>query len=164
MLCEIVRIRPLGCIACAMPLVIFARKFFFVRRFVLSCAVARMYLCATNVTDMMEYIEVIVSFVVGGGLTTVLTGPSIKARARADAMKSMQDVYQEMITDLRNNNEANKREMNCEIASLHKKIDEQAGVIGTNTNEISRLNGVISHWVCYNDGCVKRNKQRPKKP
>lgn len=108
---------------------------------------------------MMEYIEVIVSFVVGGGLTTVLTGPSIKARARADAMKSMQDVYQEMISDLRNN----KKEMNEDIRALHAKIDEQAATIGVNSNEISRLNGVISHWVCYNDGCVKRNKQRPKK-
>ena len=124
-----------------------------------------MYLCddQSNVTDMMEYIELRVSFVVGGGLTTVLTGPSIKARARADAMKSMQDVYQEMISDLRNNNETNKKEMNEEIRALHVKIDEQAATIGVNSNEISRLNGVISHWVCYNDGCVKRNKQRPKK-
>lgn len=112
----------------------------------------------------MEYIGEIVSFVVGGGLTTVLTVPSIRAGARADAMKSMQDVYQEMITDLRENNEANKREMSGEIAALHRKIDEQAATIGTNSNEISRLNGVISHWVCYNEGCVKRNKQRPKKP
>lgn len=126
---------------------------------------ARMYLCNdnANVTDMMEYIELIVSFVIGGGLTTVLTGPSIKARARADAMKSMQDVYQEMISDLRNNNEANKREMNEEIRALHMKIDEQATTIGTNSKEISHLNGVISHYVCYNDSCVKRNKQRPKK-
>lgn len=126
---------------------------------------ARMYLCNdnANVTDMMEYIELIVSFVIGGGLTTVLTGPSIKARARADAMKSMQDVYQEMISDLRNNNEANKREMNEEIRALHAKIDEQATTIGTNSKEISHLNGVISHYVCYNDSCVKRNKQRPKK-
>ena len=125
-----------------------------------------MYLCddQSNVTDMMEYIGEIVSFVVGGGLTTVLTVPSIRAGARADAMKSMQDVYQEMITDLRQNNEANKREMSDEIAALHRKIDEQAATIGTNSNEISRLNGVISHWVCYEDGCVKRNKQRPKKP
>lgn len=124
-----------------------------------------MYLCNdnANVTDMMEYIELIVSFVIGGGLTTVLTGPSIKARARADAMKSMQDVYQEMISDLRNNNEANKREMNEEIRALHMKIDEQATTIGTNSKEISHLNGVISHYVCYNDSCVKRNKQRPKK-
>ena len=106
----------------------------------------------------MEYLELIVSFVIGGGLTSVLTGPWIKAKARADAMKSMQDVYQEMISDLRKNNEDNKTKTAEEIDKLHLKIDEQNVVIGKNSVEIGRLEGIISHYVCYTDGCARRLK------
>ena len=124
----------------------------------------RAYLCSKETEmDMMEYLELIVSFVIGGGLTSVLTGPWIKAKARADAMKSMQDVYQEMIADLRKNNEDNKAETAKEIEGLHLKIDEQNKVIGKNSVEIGRLEGIISHFVCYTEGCTRRQKIPQKK-
>lgn len=42
-----------------------------------------------------------VSLVVGGGLTAIITSRSIRQKAKADAMMSVQDVYQETISDLR---------------------------------------------------------------
>ena len=54
---------------------------------------------------MNEILNYIMVFLFGGGLvgtaTAFVTIKYTKKRAEADAMKAMQDVYQEMITDQR---------------------------------------------------------------
>jgi predicted RNase H-like nuclease (RuvC/YqgF family) len=52
----------------------------------------------------MYYVELIIGFVgmvIGGGGIWLFTIKSTREKARAEAMKEVQDVYQETITDLR---------------------------------------------------------------
>jgi precorrin-3B methylase len=67
------------------------------------------------------YLEPILLFVSGGGLAAVFTVKYTRKTAQADAMKAVQDVYQETIQDLRSDKEIMKKEnkeMRDKISSL----------------------------------------------
>jgi len=73
------------------------------------------------------YIDPVITFVVGGGLASVLSARYVRKTAQADAMKSVQDVYQETIQDLRSDKEIMKKE-NIEMReqiTILKRIVEQ---------------------------------------
>lgn len=65
-----------------------------------------------------------VSLIVGGGLTGILTARSVKTKARADAMQSVQDVYQETINDLRKDRSLQREEFTAQIQDLKARIEE----------------------------------------
>ena len=56
------------------------------------------------------YLEPILLFISGGGLATVFSIKYTRKTAQANAMKAVQDVYQETIHDLRLDKEIMKRE------------------------------------------------------
>lgn len=88
-------------------------------------------LLAATLEDGMNYLPMILTFIAGGGLTSIVSVKFIKQQAKADAFKSVQDVYQETIKDLREDKERMKEEMSdlrstCEqnsrdIASLKEQ-------------------------------------------
>lgn len=59
--------------------------------------------------------QTLLTFVLGGGLlsfiTAIITMKYTKKQAEANAMKAMQDVYQELITDLRTDRDSLKAEL-----------------------------------------------------
>ena len=80
---------------------------------------------------MMEfittYLEPILLFISGGGLAAVFTVKYTRKTAQADAMKAVQDVYQETIQDLRSDKEIMKtenKEMRDQISILEKTVKQ----------------------------------------
>lgn len=65
----------------------------------------------------------VVSLVVGGGLTAIITSRSIRQKAKADAMMSVQDVYQETISDLRQDRLSQREEFERQITELKTRIE-----------------------------------------
>ncbi len=61
-------------------------------------------------TFLMTYLESIILFISGGGLATIFTVKYTRKTAQADAMKAVQEVYQETIQDLRSDKEIMKKE------------------------------------------------------
>jgi len=70
---------------------------------------------------MNEYIGYLVSAFATGSLTWLATVKFTRQQAKADAMKSIQDVYQELIDDLRNTHAKDLEEKD----SLRSMINEQ---------------------------------------
>lgn len=73
------------------------------------------------------YLNDIILFVTGGGLASLISVKYTRKTAQADAMKAVQDVYQETIADLR----ADKEEMKKEIAELRKEVHQNSEDIKT---------------------------------
>lgn len=69
---------------------------------------------------MNDIFQILLGFITGGGLLTVVTYKSTRTKANADAMKAVQDVYQETIRDLRQEKELLKKE----IFELRNEIQE----------------------------------------
>lgn len=73
------------------------------------------------------YFEPILLFISGGGLAAFCTVKYTKKQAQANAMKAVQDVYQETIKDLREDKELIKKEntdMRLQITELEKKVKQ----------------------------------------
>ena len=97
----------------------------------------------------MEILSIIISFIVGGGLITLLTLPSIRSKAKADAMQSVQDVYQETIQDLREEKNRQKEELAEQINELRTQLDHCL-------REIESLKKLK----CYDMTCLNRKKHQ----
>ena len=65
-----------------------------------------------------QNLETLLSFITGGGLLSFATLQFTRKQAEANAMKAVQEVYQETIKDLRED----KAEMNKEIQELRERV------------------------------------------
>lgn len=71
------------------------------------------------------YLEPILLFISGGGLAAFCTVKYTKKQAQANAMKAVQDVYQETIKDLREDKDLIKKEnidMRSQVTELEKQV------------------------------------------
>jgi hypothetical protein len=103
------------------------------------------------ISFLTTYVEPILLFISGGGLAAVFTIKYTRKTAQADAMKAVQDVYQETIQDLRSDKEIMKKEnveMRDQISAL-KKIVEQ------NCVDINELKS----YKCVVVDCKNRRKE-----
>lgn len=87
----------------------------------------------------------VVSLVVGGGLTAIITSRSIRQKAKADAMMSVQDVYQETISDLRQDRLSQREEFERQITELKTRIE----TLQADIENLKKLK-------CYNLECPQR--------
>ena len=98
----------------------------------------------------MAYIDTILAFLLGGGLIGTVTGfvtmKFTKKKAEAHAMMSIQDIYQELINDLREDKDvlkkekdANEQKMSEKIDLMDKRIAEMSIQIETNNRDIRDL-------------------------
>lgn len=100
---------------------------------------------------LTTYLEPILLFISGGGLATVFTIKYIRKTAQADAMKAVQDVYQETIQDLRLDKEIMKREnmeMREQISNLKRTVEQ-------NCIDIDELKS----YKCIVTDCDNRKKE-----
>ncbi len=75
----------------------------------------------------MTYVEPVLLFISGGGLSAAFAVKYTRKTAQADAMKAVQDVYQETIQDLRLDKEIMKKEnmeMREHIFSLEETVKQ----------------------------------------
>lgn len=108
-------------------------------------------------------ITIILTFVFGGGLisyiTALVTLKYTKKQAEANAMKSVQDVYQELIKDMRSAMESLKQEkadgekrLSARIESLESKQTLMEKKVAENMKQISELKPLK----CTNLACNNR--------
>jgi len=100
---------------------------------------------------LLTYVEPILSFIVGGGLSAFLSIKYTRKTAQADAMKAVQDVYQETIQDLRSDKEIIKKE-NLE---MKEQISELENKVKQNSIDIEELKS----YKCVLIDCKKRKRQ-----
>ena len=99
---------------------------------------------------MNEILNYIMVFLFGGGLvgtaTAFVTIKYTKKRAEADAMKAMQDVYQEMITDQRS-----EARWENKVETLSKRIETMDLKINENNRLITELKTMkCTDLICQN--------------
>jgi len=102
-------------------------------------------------TIFTTYIEPIILFISGGGLAALFTIKYTRKTAQANAMKAVQDVYQETIQDLRSDKELMKKEnldMLSQISNLKETVEQ-------NCIDISEL----QNYKCIDTTCNKRRKE-----
>lgn len=76
---------------------------------------------------LINHLDTLIAFVSGGGLLTALTIKATKKKAEAQAMRAVQEVYQETIKDLRSDKEQMKmenHEFREKIAELRQKVNQ----------------------------------------
>lgn len=101
---------------------------------------------AAVMNDILQNIlPSLVSLLIGGGLTAVITARSVRQKAKADAMMSVQDVYQETITDLRQDRLSQREEFERQITDLKTRIES----LQADVENLKKLK-------CYNLECPKR--------
>lgn len=100
---------------------------------------------------ILTYIEPILLFISGGGLATVLTVKYTRKTAQADAMKAVQDVYQETIQDLR----ADKDLMKKENHEMRNQISNLEKIVKQNSKDIRSL----KTFKCVVMDCKLRKKE-----
>lgn len=98
-----------------------------------------------------NYLEPILTFIAGGGIVSVIKWRSIKKEAEAEAMKAVQDVYQETIKDLRED----KEEMKKDNSELRRMVGELQKTVTQNSKDISELKG----FKCVVTDCKLRRKE-----
>jgi hypothetical protein len=125
--------------------------------FVSACT---QYIC--NKKAMNEILNYIMVFLFGGGLvgtaTAFVTIKYTKKRAEADAMKAMQDVYQEMITDqrsyinsLKQDKEDSEARWENKVETLSKRIETMDLKINENNRLITELKTMkCTDLICQN--------------
>lgn len=118
---------------------------------------------------MQEFIIPILTLLAGGGLGWIVTIKSTKKKADAEAMASVQDVYQQTIEDLnkycndlrsdRNNLRADRDEMRQRNKELEEKIDGLQKDIQKMRMEIANCEEMIKRLTplsCYVVDCQNR--------
>ena len=102
-------------------------------------------------TFFITHLESIILFISGGGLATVFTVKYTRKTAQANAMKAVQEVYQETIQDLRSDKEIMKKEnmeMKEQISILEKTVEQ-------NCIDIRELKS----YKCIVTNCKNRKKE-----
>ncbi|MEA4975448.1 MAG: hypothetical protein VB046_06900 [Paludibacter sp.] len=99
-----------------------------------------------------EIIIGLISMIVGGGGIWLFTIKSTREKARAEAMKEVQDVYQETITDLRED----KRLLKEEKDSLIVEINEMKQSIYSLKKDVEQLKMKNMREKCLNFACKER--------
>lgn len=95
-----------------------------------------------------EILALIVTAVTSGSLSWLVTIKFTRKQAEADAMKSVQDVYQELIEDLRTSNSSLKEK----IAEMEESIKLLQGDVQRNNRRLIELQPRL----CFRDGCARR--------
>lgn len=119
-------------------------------------------LCPEDIVTMMEWISMIITALASGGLAGFgsLWYAKRKSKAEAtqaesEAAKSWQDVYQELIQDLRDSNEEQKEQnhvLRDKIHSLEDRISKLKEEVEQNARKLA--------WLIPLTCCVKDCKDR----
>ena len=97
---------------------------------------------------LTTHLDTLIAFVTGGGLLTILTVRATKKKAEAQAMRAVQEVYQETIKDLR----GDKEQMKKENDEFREKISE----LRQKVNQISLELAAIRKYKCTVTNCNLR--------
>ena len=95
----------------------------------------------------------------GGGIGYVITLKSVKKKASAEAMTAVQDVYQETITDLREDKKILKEEnaiLRERLSLYEKQLQQISEDVARLKNAEASLKYKIEKQGCGKKGCKQR--------
>lgn len=107
-------------------------------------------------------IDTILQLIAGGGLisfiTAIVSMKYTRKQAEASAMKQMQDVYQQLIADLRADKGAMKQEkdeseknMLAKLSAMEAKLNEMEKKVNENNRQIADLKTMkCTNLICQN--------------
>lgn len=124
----------------------------------------------------MDILDLIIGFVSGGGLAVLLTLPAIRKKAQGEAaqteteaFKSLQDVYQQTVSDLntyiediradRNHLRKDRDEMRAENEELRQRqneVDEKVRQLEDMVADNARKVEAMRPFICARLDCPKR--------
>ena len=99
---------------------------------------------------MNEIWTILITAITSGGLGWIFTARWTRKQAEADAMKSVQEVYQEMIDDLRKDRQSLKmkvEELERQVAGLESEVKRNAAALNA-----------LKPFLCYVENCPNRKK------
>lgn len=99
---------------------------------------------------MNEIWTILITAITSGGLGWIFTARWTRKQAEADAMKSVQEVYQEMIDDLRKDRQSLKmkvEELERQVAGLESEVKRNAAALNA-----------LKPFLCYVEDCPNRKK------
>lgn len=118
---------------------------------------------------MYDFIIPILTLLAGGGLGWIFTLTATRKKADAEAMASVQDVYQQAIDDIngycntlrndRNELRADRDEMRMKNKELEKKVEALQGEINAVNKEMSILRrdvDALRPFLCSRPTCDRR--------
>lgn len=79
-------------------------------------------LLAASISDGLSYLPEILTFIAGGGISSLVSIKFVKQQARADVSKAVQVVYQGIIDDLT----ADKERMKLEMQDLRTTCEQNS--------------------------------------
>lgn len=104
---------------------------------------------------MNEYIGYLISAVASGSIAWLATIKWTRKQAEADAMESVQNVYQELIEDLKKDREDLRTEnitLRTELREMKQRIEE----LETKCSENARRFEEMLPYLCYCKNCPNR--------
>lgn len=108
---------------------------------------------------LMTVISSIIAMIAGGGLIWVFTIKSTRQKARAEAMKEVQDVYQETIVDLREDKRLLKEEKEFaekELAAQRERYSKLEELVSKLATDVQALKMKSLRDKCVNRTCMER--------
>lgn len=125
---------------------------------------------------MTEIIQVIIGVIAGGGVTSLFAWRANRRKANgeatqteADAMKSVQDVYQQTISDLQEYNKQLRsdrdhlrqdrneiRRENEELRKRQNELDEKVRQLENDVARNGRMLDLLKHLLCGRVNCPNR--------
>ena len=99
---------------------------------------------------MNELWTILITAVTSGGLGWVFTARWTRKQAQADAMRSVQEVYQEMIDDLRKDRQSLKMKV--------EELERQVAVLESEVRKNALALNAMKPFVCYVENCPNRKK------
>jgi hypothetical protein len=106
----------------------------------------------------MDFTQIIITglgILFAGGISSFFTLKFTKQKAQADAMLSVQDVYQETIKDLRDDKTILKEERDearSNFAEVIKTVEKNTEDIET----LKREKSILKKGICLKKGCSER--------
>lgn len=108
---------------------------------------------------MNELVGYIISAVASGSIAWLATIKWTRKQAEADAMESVQNVYQELIEDLKRDREELKTEnhqLREELRSIHSRMVELESKCNDNERRIEQM----VPYLCYCKNCPNRQSNK----
>lgn len=104
---------------------------------------------------MNEFLGYLVSAVASGSIAWIATIKWTRKQAEADAMESVQNVYQELIEDLKRDREELKQEnaqLREELRNIHSRMVDLENKCNENTRRVEDM----VPYLCYCKNCPNR--------
>ena len=100
-------------------------------------------------------ITAIITALCTGGLTWLFTLRYTRKQAEADAMKSVQEVYQELIEDMKNDRKELKQRIG-DVENQYRELQQKCNEMEKDIRQNARVMDIMKPFLCGVKNCLNR--------